>query len=110
MSNHYSEQSQILPYSRKRILVIGGNGFIGSYLVQQLRDSGHELAVLQRSADAGPSSAGVLTIRGDRNRLSECRMQIQRFSPDVIIDLILSSGEQARQLMVRSCHSPWLSL
>lgn len=99
MSNHDGEQSQIPRDSRRRILVIGGNGFIGSYLVQQLRDAGHELAVLQRSADAGPRSAEVLKIRGDRNRLSECRMLIQRFSPDVIIDLLLSSGEQARQLI-----------
>jgi len=41
----------------------------------------------------------VVQIQGDRNRLSDYRNQLQRFSPDVIVDLILSSGEQARQLM-----------
>ena len=86
-----------------RILLIGGNGFIGSPLVRQLRDSGHELAIFHRRADAG-SCAHVVRIQGDRNRLAESRSPIQQFSPDVIVDFILSSGEQARQLMSEARH------
>ncbi len=82
-----------------RILLVGGNGFIGSPLIQELRGSGHEVAVFHRRADADPVGADVVQIQGDRNRLPDYRNQLQRFSPDVIIDLILSSGEQARQLM-----------
>jgi nucleoside-diphosphate-sugar epimerase len=81
-----------------RILLIGGNGFIGSPLVRELLVEGHQVAVFHRTADAG-ANPEVVRIQGDRNRLSDFRMQIQRFSPDVIVDLILSSGEQARQLM-----------
>lgn len=44
----------------------------------------------------------VARIQGDRNRLSDYLEQIQRFSPEVIVDLILSSGEQARQLISTS--------
>ena len=87
-----------------RILLVGGNGFIGSPLMRELRDSGHEVALFHRHADAGPAGADVVRnqvvhIQGDRNRLSDYRNQFQRFSPHVIVDLILSSGEQARQLM-----------
>ena len=92
-----------------RILLVGGNGFIGSPLMQELRDSGHEVALFHRHVDAGSAGADVariqvvrnevVQIQGDRNRLSDYRNQFQRFSPDVIVDLILSSGEQARQLM-----------
>lgn len=99
MENHKSEMGETRTHARRRILVIGGNGFIGSYLVRQLRDAGHELAVLQRSADADPASAGLLKIRGNRNRLSDCRMQIRQFAPNVIVDLILISGQQAQQLI-----------
>jgi nucleoside-diphosphate-sugar epimerase len=81
-----------------RILLIGGNGFIGSPLVRELRESGHELAVFHRHADV-TLSTDVMRIRGDRNHLSDYREKIQQFSPDVIIDLILSSGEQARHLI-----------
>jgi nucleoside-diphosphate-sugar epimerase len=83
-----------------RILVIGGNGFIGSPLVSELLVSGHHVAVFHRS-DVG--LAGVVQIQGDRNRLSDYGGQLRRFSPDVIVDLILSSGEQARQL-VEAAH------
>ncbi len=80
-----------------RILVIGGNGFIGSPLVRELCDSGHEVAVFHRRRNAGFS--GVEQIQGDRNRLVEYRNELSRFAPEVIVDLILSSGDQARDLM-----------
>jgi nucleoside-diphosphate-sugar epimerase len=82
-----------------RILLIGGNGFIGSPLSSELCGSGHELAILHRRADAGPTGSDVLHIQGDRNRLSDYLRQLRQFSPDVIIDLILSLGDQARQLI-----------
>ena len=84
-----------------RILLIGGNGFIGSPLAHELLDSGHSVAIFHRTADPLIDSQ-IVRIQGDRNRLAEYREKIQRFSPDVIIDLILSSGEQAHQLMSTS--------
>jgi nucleoside-diphosphate-sugar epimerase len=82
-----------------RILLIGGNGFIGSPLRKELLGLGHEVAIFHRSADASSTGSGVVRIQGDRNHLSDYRNQLGRFSPDVIIDLILSSGDQARQLI-----------
>ena len=38
----------------------------------------------------------ILTER-DRNRLVEYRNELSRFAPEVIVDLILSSGDQARE-------------
>jgi nucleoside-diphosphate-sugar epimerase len=84
-----------------RILVIGGSGFIGSPLGRELRASGHSVANFHRTTDRYPDE-DAMRIQGDRNRLSNHLEQIQRFSPEVIIDLILSSGEQAHQLMSTS--------
>src|SRR5207248_3685958 len=84
-----------------RILLIGGNGFIGSPLASELRDCGHSVAIFHRSADKSLDK-NVVRIQGDRNRLFDHLEQIQRFSPEVIVDLILSSGEQARQLISTS--------
>lgn len=82
-----------------RILLIGGNGFIGSPLTELLCALGHEVAILHRSADTASRRAGVTKIRGDRNRLTDSQNALQQFAPDVVIDLILSSAEQARELM-----------
>src|SRR6202023_3740946 len=43
--------------------------------------------------------AGVEEIRGNRNQLSGCAQELKRFVPDVVIDLIISSGTQAEELM-----------
>jgi NAD(P)-dependent dehydrogenase (short-subunit alcohol dehydrogenase family) len=86
-----------------RILVIGGNGFIGSPLVSELLGSGHEVAVFHRRSDVGLADSGAVQIQGYRNRPSDYEGQLRLFSPDVIVDLILNSGEQARQL-VETAH------
>jgi len=80
-----------------RILVIGGNGFIGTPLVGQLLAAGHDVGVFHRTADR--SNRAVAQIEGDRDRLPEYGAELRRFAPQVIIDMILSSGEQAAQLV-----------
>jgi len=80
-----------------RILLIGGNGFIGRFLVSALQKQGHSLAVFHRGTT--PLPAGVHEIRGDRNQLSASAQELNRFAPDVVIDLVISSGPQAEQLM-----------
>jgi nucleoside-diphosphate-sugar epimerase len=80
-----------------RILLIGGNGFIGRFVVAVLKQQGHAVAMFHRGTTAAP--AGVDEIRGDRNQLSASRQELKRFAPDVVIDLVISSGPQAEELM-----------
>jgi nucleoside-diphosphate-sugar epimerase len=81
-----------------RILVIGGNGFIGTPLVRELIQGGYDVAVLHRRADVAPSP-GAVQFQGDRNRLQDYEPEIRAFAPRVIIDMILSSGKQAEELV-----------
>jgi nucleoside-diphosphate-sugar epimerase len=78
-----------------RVLVIGGSGFIGPHVVAVLKRSGHHVAVFHRHATR---SLGVDEIVGDRQRLADAAAALRSFAPDVVIDLILSSGRQAREL------------
>jgi nucleoside-diphosphate-sugar epimerase len=82
-----------------RILVIGGTGFIGRFLVPRLLEAGHDVAVLQRPASAKPVPDGALSIRGDRHNLLGSAGALRAIVPDVVVDLILSSGRQAAAFM-----------
>ena len=79
-----------------RILLIGGNGFIGRFVATGLMQQGHSVVVFHRGTT--PLPAGVEDVRGDRNQLS-ASVQIKQAAPDVVIDLVLSSGQQAQDLM-----------
>lgn len=82
---------------RVRILLIGGNGFIGRYVMPMLQGRGHHLALFHRGAS--PARDGVEEIVGDRSRLPEYATELRRFAPDVVIDFVLSSGAHAEDLM-----------
>jgi nucleoside-diphosphate-sugar epimerase len=80
-----------------RILLIGGNGFIGRFVVTALQQQGYSPAVFHRGTAVAP--AGVAQMLGDRDRLSASAAELKRFAPEVVIDLVISSAPQAEELM-----------
>jgi len=81
------------------ILVIGGSGFIGPFLIRQLQRQGHNVAVFHRGTNQAGVPPDVEHITGDRRELVRHKPSFARLQPDVVIDLILSSGRQARDLV-----------
>jgi nucleoside-diphosphate-sugar epimerase len=82
-----------------RALLIGGTGFIGSFLTPELQRLGAEVAVLTRGRTDGGGRKDLTRLIGDRKHLRASEGAIRDFAPDVVIDLVLSSGTQARELM-----------
>jgi nucleoside-diphosphate-sugar epimerase len=82
-----------------RVLVIGGSGFIGRFLVPRLLGAGHDVSVVQRPESGRPLPAGARAVRVDRNRLADAARELRALAPDVVVDLVLSSGRQAAVLM-----------
>jgi nucleoside-diphosphate-sugar epimerase len=80
-----------------RILLIGGNGSIGRFVVAALKQQGHTPAVFHRGT--APAPDGVVEIRGDRNQLKASAQELRHFGPEVVIDMVVSSGAQAEELM-----------
>jgi nucleoside-diphosphate-sugar epimerase len=80
-----------------KVLLIGGAGFIGPFVAQQLQRAGHSVTVFHRGNRAVP--ADVAQIVGDRNRLADDRDRLAQEKWDVVIDFVLSSAPQAEQLM-----------
>ncbi len=82
-----------------KILVIGGTGFIGPQVVRTLVAGGHQVAVFHRGAHAVQLPEGVQDIQGDRRELGAHQAAFDAFAPEVVLDVILSSGRQAAALM-----------
>jgi nucleoside-diphosphate-sugar epimerase len=82
-----------------RILVIGGTGFIGPPLVRRLVALGHEVASFYRGETQLQLPTGVESIRGDRHRLAEYVRDFRRFAPDVVVDMIAFTEDDARGLV-----------
>jgi nucleoside-diphosphate-sugar epimerase len=75
-----------------KVLIVGGTGFIGPHVAQELRRRGHSVAVFHRGKSK--MDLPVDHILGDWRDLKTLRPRA-----DVVIDMILSSGRQAQELM-----------
>lgn len=79
--------------------MIGGSGFIGPCIVEQLVAHGHEVVVFHRGHRDARFPPTVRRLLGDRRKLLDHREALRACAPDVVIDVILSSGAQARDLV-----------
>lgn len=82
-----------------RILVIGGTGFIGPFLVHELERRGHLVAVFHRGQTPVLYPVNAEHLIGDRRDLLAHAADLRRFAPDVVVDVILSTRAQAEALM-----------
>jgi nucleoside-diphosphate-sugar epimerase len=79
-----------------RVIAIGATGFIGRYVISELVDAGHEVAVFHRGETPLAARNGLCEILGERSAIREMRNQFRAWSPEVAVDMILSSAAQAR--------------
>jgi nucleoside-diphosphate-sugar epimerase len=82
-----------------RILVIGGTRFIGPRVVERLVALGHEITVFHSGQTASSLPGTVRDIQGDRHHLAEYNAEFHRLAPDVVIDMIAFTEQDARSLV-----------
>jgi nucleoside-diphosphate-sugar epimerase len=83
-----------------KVLAIGATGFIGSYVVRLLALQGHNVAILHRSSTSADLSTSVQHIRGSRDTLADVQQEVEDFGPDIVLDVIPYTEQQARELVV----------
>lgn len=79
--------------------MLGGTGFIGTFVSRQLLAAGHDLTIFHRGETKSALSEQVSEIFGDRQQLASYRDTFGQLSPDVVIDMIPVTEEDARQLV-----------
>src|SRR5690349_8683855 len=82
-----------------RILIIGGTNFMGPHVVRSLVEQGHEVTVFHRGQTRADLPRGVNEILGDRRSISEKAAELQRSAPDVVLDMIPYTEQDAKEVM-----------
>jgi nucleoside-diphosphate-sugar epimerase len=82
-----------------RILVIGGTNFMGPLVIRSLSEQGHEVTVFHRGQTQTDLPSGVKEILGDRRSLNEKTVELQRFVPEVVLDMIPFTEQDALDVM-----------
>ena len=88
-----------------RVVVIGGSGHVGTYLVPQLVEAGHEVINLSRSQrqpyqphGAWKSVRQVVADREAEDAAGTFGRRVRQLKPDVVVDMICFTLESARQI------------
>ncbi|HMO24091.1 MAG TPA: NAD-dependent epimerase/dehydratase family protein, partial [Candidatus Melainabacteria bacterium] len=77
-----------------RVLVIGGTGFIGSYVVSKLNQAVDEVYVLHRGRTDREFPSGVKSVICDRSKQNELSRTMTEVAPDVVIDMIPRTAQE----------------
>lgn len=78
-----------------KVLLISGTGFIGTKVVQQLVQDGHHVTVFHRGQTKATLPPNVNHILGDRRNLSEFVGEFQRLAPDIVLDMLPYTEQDA---------------
>lgn len=90
----------------ERVVVIGGTGHIGTYLVPRLWKAGYQVICVSRrqrspySPHVAWQHVQIVTMdRAEEERASSFGQSIRQLEPDIVIDLTCFTPESARQLI-----------
>ncbi len=82
-----------------KILVIGGTNFIGPPVVCRLHAMGHEVTLFHRGETKADLPDGINYIKGDRKNLADYQSQFAKIAPQVVLDMIPYTEQDARDLV-----------
>jgi nucleoside-diphosphate-sugar epimerase len=92
--------------SEMRIVVIGGTGHVGTFLVPKLVTAGHEVVVITRGQrqpyqphPAWDAVQRVEIVREEAEREGTFGQRVRALHPDVVMDLVCFRVEQAQPLV-----------
>jgi nucleoside-diphosphate-sugar epimerase len=89
-----------------RVVIIGGSGHVGTFLVPRLVEAGHDVVVVSRGGrDPYHAHQAWRTVeqhridRNDAEKAGTFGSQIRDLRPDAVVDMICFTLESARHLV-----------
>ena len=86
-----------------RVFLIGGTGFTGPAVVQQLLERDHDVTLFHRGQKHDQRTAGASEILGDRKDTGQLSEAVAKVNPDVAVDMIPFTADDAAGFM-RVCR------
>lgn len=85
--------------NNKKILILGGTGFLGYYVLRALDEAGFDVSVLlhRKKDDFDIPFEGYGVFEGDILKPDTLQEAIDRFSPDVVVDMVGSLTKKPGQ-------------
>lgn len=81
-----------------RVLVLGGTGFIGTHVVNQLTAKEHQVTVVHRGRSQQHFNDKVAQLIFDRRELAEYAREVRKAAPEVVIDMIPRTANETWSL------------
>lgn len=81
------------------MLILGGTGFVGPFVVEQLCQAGHDVTLFHRGGHEPAQAEPAEHVHGDFAQLGEYVRDLARHAPDVVVDVSPGIGKAGH-----GCH------
>jgi nucleoside-diphosphate-sugar epimerase len=85
-----------------RVLVLGGTEFTGPFVVRDLAEAGHEVAVFHRGDHEHPLTRAARHFHGDFADFDARAPELRAFAPQVVVDMRAFRREEGRRVLAFS--------
>jgi nucleoside-diphosphate-sugar epimerase len=82
-----------------KILILGGTSLTGPFITRYLVEQGHEVTIFHRGKHQAHLPSAVNRIIGDRRKLDEFISVFNQLTPDVVLDMLAFTRQDAEMLM-----------